>query len=109
MHNDGAQDKGKVLSFLLATMKGISQVLFIENWLTGLFILAAITITSVELGAIALLSAAIGTLIGQMGGGDPDSVKQGLYGYNPMLTGVALLLFLEGPASWGARKMMHHT
>lgn len=101
MHSDGADGNGKVISFLLATMKGISQVLFIENWITGLFILAAISITSVELGAIAFLSAAIGTLFGQMGGGDPASVRQGLYGYNPTLTGMALLLFLEDPASWG--------
>ena len=101
MVRDGAEGNVKAISFLLATLKGISQVVFIENWLTGLFILAAITITSVKLGVIALLSSAIGTLIGQVGGGDPASVKQGLYGFNPMLTGVALLLFLEGPMSWG--------
>ena len=82
-------------------MKGISQVVLIENWVTGLFILAAITITSFQLGLIAFLSVAIGTLVGRVGGGDPVSVSQGLYGYNPMLTGMAVHLFLEGPASWG--------
>ena len=101
MDRDGAEGNGKAISFLLATLKGISQVVFIENWLTGLFILAAITVTSVKLGVIAILSAAIGTLFGQMGGGDPASVRQGVYGYNPMLTGMALLLFLDGPMSWG--------
>ena len=101
MDRDGAEGNGKAISFLIATLKGISQVVFIENWLTGLFILAAITITSVELGVIAFLSAAIGTFVGQVGGGNPASVKQGLYGFNPMLTGIALVLFLESPMSWG--------
>ena len=63
MDRDGAEGNGKAISFLLATLKGISQVVFIENWLTGLFILAAITVTSVKLGVIAILSAAIGTFV----------------------------------------------
>lgn len=91
----------KRFPFLLATMKGISQVLLIENWVTGLLILTAITITSLQLGLMAFLSAAIGTLFGRLGGGNPSSVERGLYGYNPMLTGMALFLFLEGPTSWG--------
>lgn len=101
MKNEGTIESGKRFPFLLATMKGISQVILIENWLTGLLILTAITITSLELGVIAFLSAAIGTLTGRLGGGNRESVEKGLYGYNPMLTGMALLLFLEGPASWG--------
>ncbi|WP_252989988.1 urea transporter [Sporosarcina newyorkensis] len=101
MKNVGTIGSGKGFPFLLVTMKGISQVILIENWVTGLFILTAITITSLELGVIAFLSAAIGTLTGMLGGGNRESVEKGLYGYNPMLTGMALLLFLEGPASWG--------
>ncbi|MDN4608431.1 urea transporter [Sporosarcina highlanderae] len=91
----------KRFPFLLATMRGISQVFLIGNWVTGLLILAAITITSFKLGLMAFLSAAIGTLFGRLGGGHPVSVERGLYGYNPMLTGMALFLFLEGPVSWG--------
>ncbi|MFC5602635.1 urea transporter [Sporosarcina koreensis] len=97
----GTEVSGKRFPFLLATMKGISQVLLIENWVTGLLILTAISITSIQLGLMAFLSAAIGTLIGRFGGGNPSSVERGLYGYNPMLTGMALYLFLEGPLSWG--------
>ncbi|MCM3711875.1 urea transporter [Sporosarcina luteola] len=100
MGSGGTEGSGKRFPFLMATMKGISMVLLIENWVTGLLILTAISITSLQLGLIAFLSAAIGTLFGRVGGGNPLSVERGLYGYNPMLTGMALILYLEGPASW---------
>ncbi|MFS0691151.1 urea transporter [Sporosarcina sp. 179-K 8C2 HS] len=101
MQSGGIEERENRFPFLLATMKGISQVLLIENWITGLLILSAITVTSFKLGLIAFLSAAIGTLFGQVGGGNPSSVERGLFGYNPTLTGMALFLYLEGPANWG--------
>src|SRR6478672_6777569 len=79
-----------------SSLKGISQVILIENVVTGLIILVAIMISSTYLGIITLLSAIIGTLIGKIGGADIDSVNQGLYGYNSVLTGMALSLFLSG-------------
>ncbi len=60
----------------------------------------AITITSYSLGIIAFLSAFIGTIIGKVGGADQKSVSQGLYGYNSVLTGMALFLFLRGDDRW---------
>ncbi|WHT49156.1 urea transporter [Sporosarcina thermotolerans] len=101
MESGGKKGVGKRFPLLLATMKGISQVILIENWVTGLFILTAIMITSLQLGLMAFLSAAVGTLFGRLGGGNPAIVERGLYGYNSMLTGMALFLFLEGPVSWG--------
>ena len=47
--------------------KGISQVILIENAITGFIILIAITIFSYYLGIIALLSSIIGPLVGKMG------------------------------------------
>ncbi|WP_423799631.1 urea transporter [Neobacillus sp. SAB-20_R2A] len=81
---------------LVSTLKGISQVILIENAISGFIILAAITIASVSLGVVTLLSAVIGTLIGKIGGASAESVNQGLYGYNSVLTGMALSLFLSG-------------
>ncbi|QCJ45443.1 urea transporter (plasmid) [Bacillus sp. S3] len=91
---------GKVYPFLTAALKGISQVILIENSITGLLILIAILISSIYLGAIALLSAMIGTLIGILGGVDEDTINQGLLSYNSVLTGMALALFLQGPYMW---------
>ena len=67
---------------------------------SGVLILIAITISSYELGIIALLSSIIGTLIGKIGGANEKSVNSGLYGYNSVLTGIALTLFLTGSSRW---------
>ncbi|AZU64229.1 urea transporter [Neobacillus mesonae] len=91
---------GKFSSFLSTSLKGISQVILIENVITGLLILIAIMISSVYLGVIALLSAMIGTLVGKFGGADENAIRQGLLGYNSVLTGMALALFLNGSYMW---------
>lgn len=87
-------------SVFLAALKGISQVIFIENAISGFIILMAITIASYELGIIALLSSLFGTLIGKIGGASEQSVNSGLYGYNSVLAGIALTLFLTGSSRW---------
>jgi len=91
---------GEFVTFLTASLKGISQVILIENALTGLLILIAITIESYYLGIMTLLSACIGTLVAKFGGADEQSINQGLLGYNSVLTGMALVLFLNGPYMW---------
>lgn len=85
------------LNYLIsATLKGISQVILIENVVSGSIILIAITIANYQLGIVALLSAIIGTLVAHATGGDKNVIEQGLYGYNSVLTGLALYLFLTG-------------
>jgi urea transporter len=91
---------GKFMTFITASLKGISQVILIENAITGLLILIAITIESYYLGIIALLSAIIGTLVGKFGGVAEQTINQGLLAYNSVLTGMALALFLSGPYMW---------
>ncbi|WP_223881773.1 urea transporter [Niallia endozanthoxylica] len=92
--------KDKFFSFILASFKGISQVFLIEKVSTGLLILLAITISSYYLGIIALLSSLIGTLVAKLGGADENIINQGLFGYNSVVTGMALILFLKGPFAW---------
>ena len=62
--------EGTRFPFLAASLKGISQVILIENAITGLIILIAISISSYYLGMITLLSSIIGTLVGKLGGAD---------------------------------------
>ncbi len=92
--------KGEFSYIILASLKGISQVIFIENVVSGVLILIAITFASYELGIITLLSSIIGTVIGKIGGAPKNSVRSGLYGYNSVLTGIALMLFLTGTSRW---------
>ncbi|WP_339226188.1 urea transporter [Oceanobacillus sp. FSL K6-2867] len=87
-------------TFILASLRGISQIILIENAITGLIMLLAITVSSYVLGIVALLSAFIGTIIGKLGGADENAVKAGLFGYNSVLTGIALTIFLGGSFHW---------
>lgn len=88
------------ISFIATSLKGISQVILIENVVTGLIILIAITISSLLLGVIALLSAMLGTLVGIIGGADRYKVNQGLFGFNSVLTGIALVEYIEEPYNY---------
>ncbi|MFK2825378.1 urea transporter [Bacillus sp. B190/17] len=100
LNNHKLYNQGPLFSLLSASLKGISQVILIENAVTGFIILLAITTSSYALGIITLLSALIGTIIGKLGGADENSVNQGLFGYNSVLTGIALILFFTGPYQW---------
>ena len=102
MNNDNSDfSKGEFTSVILASLRGFSQVVFIENAISGVMILLAITISSYKLGIISLLSSIVGTLIGKIGGAQKNSVNSGLFGYNSVLTGLAVSLFLTGPSRWG--------
>ncbi|MEK4427183.1 urea transporter [Solibacillus sp. FSL K6-1523] len=90
----------RAFHFMKVSLKGISQVILIENSITGAIILLAIMISSFSLGVIAILSAMIGTLLGKLGGADKEIINQGLFGFNSVLTGMALYLFLTGPFHW---------
>ncbi|RLL40635.1 urea transporter [Oceanobacillus piezotolerans] len=74
--------------------------MLIENALSGLIILVAITTFSYSLGIIALLSSLVGTIAAKIGGAEEQIIKRGLFGYNSVLTGMALNLFLTGPYHW---------
>ncbi|MEH7179225.1 urea transporter [Neobacillus vireti] len=93
-------NKNKWSWLFLTSLKGISQVIFIENAISGFIILMAITIASYSLGIITFLSSLIGTLIGKAGGAEEEQVNRGLFGYNSVLTGMALYLFLQGDERW---------
>ncbi|MFC8151589.1 urea transporter [Bacillus paralicheniformis] len=92
--------EGVFSRLITSSLKGISQVILIENVMTGFLILIAITIFSYYLGIIALLSAIIGTLAGKLGAADEKIINEGLLGYNSVLTGMALASFLTGPYMW---------
>lgn len=87
-------------SLIAASLKGISQVIFVESVISGFIILVAITIADYTVGLIAIISSIIGTLIGRIGGGDKTALNQGLFGYNSVLIGIALAIYMTGRISW---------
>ncbi|WP_269050940.1 urea transporter [Sporosarcina sp. G11-34] len=83
-----------------SSLKGFSQVLLINNAITGVIILIGITIHSPLLGLIAFLSAIVGTLTGTYIGGDKAKIQEGIYSFNAILTGIAVMLFLTDDFRW---------
>lgn len=90
----------KIKQFILVSLKSISQVIFVENSVSGLIMLMAVAILDYKLGIITFLSGLIGSLVASFGGADKDDVEQGLYGFNSVLIGMALFIFIQGPIRW---------
>src|SRR5919198_2087107 len=115
--------KWTVSEFIKSTLKGVSQVTFVENWKTGIFWIVGLTL-SFELAplltgnptywwsnaysgsfnplylawAMALLASEIGTALSILMKIPTNEVKTGLHGYNQVLVMIALTNFL--PLSW---------
>ncbi|PIC63933.1 urea transporter [Sporosarcina sp. P13] len=92
--------RDNILATLTATLKGISQVLLIENAITGLIVLIGLALYSIPLSVIAFLSSFIGTLTAQIGGADKKLIAQGLFGFNSALSGLAMSIFLAEDNRW---------
>lgn len=83
-----------------ASLKGFSQVLLVGNTFSGFLILIGITLFSPILGLMTFLSAFIGTLVGYYCEQDKSIVKNGIYSFNAILSGITPILFLNGDKRW---------
>jgi urea transporter len=95
-----------VLRFIDINLRGIGQVMFQDNPLTGLFFLVAIAWGAVAGGAPEILFAGIlavvtATLVAMWLRVDRSALNTGLYGFNAVLVGLALATFLSpGSLLW---------
>ena len=84
-------------SMAITLLKGISQVSFINNELSGLVILAAIAFNNIKHALWVILAVTVGTVFSQLIGVSDELIKQGLYGYNAVLATLALVLYQRVP------------
>ncbi|MCD8915753.1 urea transporter [Staphylococcus simulans] len=80
--------------FIDVVLKNISQVLLLENAWTGLFILAGLFAGDWKVGLAALLSSIVAYITAPYTNYSQEEIRHGLAGFNPVLTGVALTIFL---------------
>ncbi|AQY51311.1 urea transporter [Listeria weihenstephanensis FSL R9-0317] len=85
-----------------SVLKGISQVLLIENVWSGFLILIGLCLASMEVGITALVASCLGTATAYLIGANKAKINQGLYGFSSVLTGIACLLFLDGASKYVA-------
>ncbi|WP_240809727.1 urea transporter [Actinomadura sp. WMMA1423] len=76
--------------FWKGTFSGVGQVFFQNQWYVGLIFLAGLVLAGWVTGLVALASSLIGLLTGWVLGAQAADLGAGLYGYNSVLTGLAL-------------------
>jgi urea transporter len=95
-----------ILRFVDINLRGVGQVMFQDNPLTGLLFLAAVAWGSFAAGApevfvagaLAVVTATLSALWLRV---DGPTLNAGLYGYNGVLVGLALATFITpGPLLW---------
>ncbi|MFQ3852571.1 urea transporter [Staphylococcus parequorum] len=75
-------------------LKNIAQVLLLNNPWTGLFVLAGIFVGNWKVGLMALSASVISLLLAKRTNYSEEEINTGLAGFNPVLTAIALTLFL---------------
>jgi urea transporter len=101
-----AADRHPLVRFIDVNLRGASQVFLQNNPLTGLIILVAVfwgaisgRIPHVAIGAVVGL--VVGTVTAMLLRVPRAPLRDGLYGFNPLLTGLGVSLFLRpNPLMW---------
>ncbi|WP_427706182.1 urea transporter [Staphylococcus sp. Mo2-6] len=75
-------------------LKNIAQVLLLNNPWTGLFVLVGIFVGNWKVGLMALSASVISLLLAKRTNYSEEEINTGLAGFNPVLTAIALTLFL---------------
>lgn len=83
-----------VYNLLLTCGRGVGQVMFQNNALSGLLMLLGIFFNSWQMGVWAILGNMVGTLTALWLDYDRDEIKDGLYGFNGTLVGIAVGVFM---------------
>jgi urea transporter len=91
----GLAEGNPVMTTVDTLLRGVGQVMFQNNPLTGLIFLAGIFVNSGKLGGLGLLGLAASTLTAYLLGADRALIRNGLFGFNGILVGIGLAFFLN--------------
>ncbi|MET8308891.1 MULTISPECIES: urea transporter [unclassified Micromonospora] len=103
---DRLGDRNPLVGFVDACLRGAAQVVLQNNPLTGLLILVAVAWGAFENGQPrifggAVLGLVVGTATAVALRVDNASLRKGLFGFSPLLTGIAVPTFLDDrPLMW---------
>lgn len=83
------------MKLLESILRGVGQVMFQNNWVSGLLFLIGIFYNSWLFVLAAIAGTIISTVSAQMLKYSKEDIKNGLYGFNGALTGIAVMIFFE--------------
>ena len=85
--------KSNFLQFIASCLRGIGQVYFMNNPVTGLLILIAMFVQSTRIAIHGIIALVCGTAAALFLGFDVGLARSGLFGYNAFLVGLAIATF----------------
>lgn len=92
------------VDFVDSCLRGVGQVCFMNNPITGLAILVAMFVAEPWLGFAGALGLVVSTASAVVIGMDRGAIRAGLFGFNGVLVGAGLSLFLQ--PDWDALVMV---
>ncbi|NXH98544.1 UT2 protein, partial [Pachycephala philippinensis] len=95
------KDKPLMIQLLDWVLRGISQVMFVNNPLSGLVILAGLLLQNPWWTLTGCVGTVVSTLTALILGQDRAAIAAGLYGYNGVLVGLLMAVFsADGDYNW---------
>jgi urea transporter len=88
-------DGNPLLAFVDSCLRGVGQVCFMNNPVTGLAIVVGMFIAEAWLGFAGVLGVVASTATAAVLGMDRGAIRAGLFGFNGVLVGAAFSLFLQ--------------
>jgi len=88
-------DGNPLPAFVDSCLRGVGQVVFMNNPVTGLAILVAMCVHEWWLGFAGALGLVVSTLAAILIGLDRGAIRAGLFGFNGVLVGAGMSLFLQ--------------
>jgi urea transporter len=92
---EAAVDTSPIIRFVDAVLRGFGQVMFQDSPITGMLFVIGLFVGGWEFGTYALLACVVSTGTAYWLGVPQSAVGAGLYGYNAVLVGVALVFYLD--------------
>ncbi|XP_039200470.1 urea transporter 1 isoform X2 [Crotalus tigris] len=92
---DWLKEKPVALQFVDWLLRGISQVMFVNNPLSGLILLIGFLVQSPWLTLMCCIGGIVSTLTAVILSQERSSVAAGLHGYNGVLVGMLMAVFLD--------------
>ena len=74
--------------------RGVGQVMFQNNALSGVLMLAGILLNSWQMALLAIAGNVVSTLTACLSGYSREDIRNGLYGFNGTLVGIAIGVFM---------------
>uniref|UniRef100_A0A8B9DSP5 Solute carrier family 14 member 1 (Kidd blood group) n=1 Tax=Anser cygnoides TaxID=8845 RepID=A0A8B9DSP5_ANSCY len=95
------RDKPIVIQFIDWVLRGISQVMFVNNPLSGLIVVAGFLVQNPWWTLTGCLGTVVSTLTALILGQDRAAIAAGLHGYNGVLVGLLMAVFsAKGDYHW---------